>query len=245
MSFTYIEHEVFANKIHEAIKTLVEYHLPGREVDLNDLRPSVSLLDTERRIQCEFLLTVAELTQKLDASTDEEREIRNATFNAAAFYIHQQIKRDYKQSWIPLVTPESSKLYSVLSTALDLTKENMPDHNDLLTMYTNLKKLICDNVYVNGVPPEFLPPDQQPFSDTCIHEYQVEHDLKYLTKKIRDLTKSIAKETCAIEKKTIKDSFKPQSKEGAGFFGLFAANHKAPKKAEAPTEKIAPSNGPG
>lgn len=207
MGFQLVAFDKLATAVKESIVTLLKYH--GH--DPSKLTESIKKLDTDRRIQSQWLLIITAL---LDTSREEPIN-KARILNAAVYYVRAQIALTYGK-----LPPERSNFYNSLTTSLALTKENQPGIKDEEAMYSSLVQFIRSNAYNSGNPSEgYL--SENPFSNEKICGYKVGTDLIMLSTKAHELKIKIigsAEELYIKEMKEEKKTGKKQTKPSPGLF---------------------------
>lgn len=229
MSFELVAYEKLKTSVRESVKTLVLHHNKDQKINPEKLEEAVKDLPIERKAQALVLLKTIEL---LDKTVDVT--VKSRVLNALCYFIHQKIDDSYNGSFNLLVSSERSNLYTSLTTALELTKDNQPGKNDLVDMYKELIHFLKQNVYIHADPRKGYLGDQ-PFA---LEGYNVLTDLKALIKKVAEVEVDLVD---AAEEKRLQQS-KPKASTGilGGLFGGGATSatsttsgkHK-PKKEEA------------
>lgn len=232
MPFALVEYEKLKAALIQSIGSLLNHH----QLDPTKVPESLILLETispVRSMQASFLRKIYGTLDEEHPEKAAEIKVKTRTLNAAAYYIWQKIEATY--TWLPA---EWSDFYKSLTSALNLTKENMPDDNDLSDMYSDLEKHLRKHTYINARPRRgYL--EVQVFK---IPGYSVEGDLLDLGDKLNVLRN---KEIRAAqvkhveenrkqeeeEKKQVVDDKKSAKPSSGGMFG----GTKATKSDKAPT----------
>lgn len=170
MPFQIVAYDLLKADLQESVNTLIRSH----NGDPNKLNESLTKLPDDRRIQAIYLL---KSIKYLDISTTLKSDEKARVLNAAAFFVRNEIGESYK--WI---SPEGSKFFGSLTTSLKLTKENMPDRDDLIDMYGPLQEFIRSKVYIESDPRKGCI-SGHPYT---IKGFEVADHIKILTKKLYD-----------------------------------------------------------
>lgn len=197
MTFQLVAYGKLKESIKESVDTLlIEHKLKTKEEDklTDDARSKrvQGLKDKhpERHVQSQYLLKVIEL---LETSEDNEKN-KAMVLNAAAFYIHGQIKDSYENSkltYLPKVgayiqNPKNSSFYSSLGVSLNLREGNHPNEKDTFSLYQSLLEFMKAQVYhPEGLTKGFK--SDHCFSEEKISGYQVDKDIKKLSQKVLEL----------------------------------------------------------
>jgi hypothetical protein len=218
MGFDLVAYDKLKQSVRESVKTLVLHHNKDQKINPEKLEEAVKDLPIERKAQALLLLKTIEL---LDKTVD--MTVKSRVLNALCYFIHQKIEDSYKSSYNPLVSSERSNLYSSLTTALELTKDNQPGKNDLVDMYKELNHFFKQHVYIHADPRKGYMGDQ-PFS---LEGYDVLADIKTLTKKVAEVEIELVD---AAEEKRLQQ-LKPKASTGilGGLFGGGASSSTSSK----------------
>lgn len=218
MSFTLVAYDVLKASIKESVKTLVRSH----GLHPSQWEESVKLLHAERRIPAMFLLKTISLLDASDKPLEQARIL-----NAAAYFIRDQIGHTYSYG-----SPERSTFYNSLTTSLGLNKENKPERDDLVEMYSPLKRFLRKGVYMY-VGPKLVYLDVQLFN---IEGYSAAKDLEVLSNNLQGWETEATKEAEALYLKRL-DVNKSIAPPRGLFGGLFGSSSSAPKEE---SKKMAP-----
>ncbi|HAT7071949.1 TPA: Dot/Icm T4SS effector Lem14 [Legionella pneumophila] len=208
MSFELVAYEKLKGSIRESIITLIKSHNEKAKIIEDKLEDSVKEVSRERQPQVHVLLKTIEL---LDNSS-KEPEDKARVLNALAYYIRDQIAATYKYT-----SPDNSDFYKSLTISLDLNKDNNPNREDLVDMYSALEKFLRCHVYKNSDPRKgYL--DKQPFA---IKHYSVVDDILELSDRVHKLRREIiiaARDLHLLQQK-------PKSSQG-GLFSVPSVKEK-------------------
>lgn len=198
MTFQLVAYGKLKESIKESIDTLlIEHKLKTKEEDklTDDARSKrvqgLKEKHPERHVQSQYLLKVIEI---LEASTEESEKNKAIVLNAAAFYIHWQIKDSYdnsKLTYLPKVSayiqsPKNSSFYSSLGVSLNLREGNYPNDKDTYSLYQPLLQFMKAQVYhEDGITKGFK--SDHDFSQDKIVGYQVDKDIKKLSQKVQEI----------------------------------------------------------
>ncbi|MFI4962926.1 MAG: hypothetical protein ACHP6H_03615 [Legionellales bacterium] len=209
MTFQLIAFGTLEIKVIQSITSEVE----AKGLNAQDLPFAVIRLPDERRIQSDFLLKVIQtLKSSINAKFHEDQA---QILNAAVYLVRDKIKASYG-----VTSPTNSHLYNSLSSSLDLTKANSPDHSDLFKMYGFLERFLRANIYVTKdkvCDPENGYLATRPFDG--ILGYDVTDDILFLSEKLLQYKKEKIIKYQAIFKRKPQDVV--QTNSGSGRNGLF------------------------
>lgn len=198
MTYQLVAYETLKELIKQSIDTLlVEHKLKTAEEEkLSDYARDKRVQGlkgkhAERYIQSKYLLKVIE---SLDANATLIEKDKSMIFNAAAYYIHAQIKTSYETgtlTYIPIIggfftSPKKnsfggSGFYDSLGVALNLREGNQPDNQDTHVLYTALLQFMENEVYDPNSPIKVFKPNHC-FTEEQIAGYKVGQDIKKLSK---------------------------------------------------------------
>ncbi len=214
MGFQVVAFQELANKVKESVKTLLTHH----RLDPNQQEESLKQLDDTRRIHAQLLLKIVGALEHSNWSPIQKAHI----LNGAVYFVRYQIDLSYKR--LNLVSVERSSLYNSLTSSLDLKKDNTPNREDLIELYSNFLTFLQANVYLSGDPGKgYL--EEQIFSKTKIKGYQVETDIESLSDKINELKKEQRKEAFDAQAKHLAEAKK--GTKPRGMLSLFAGAETA------------------
>lgn len=190
MSFDLVAYDLLRASIRESIRTLIEYHNPDRKIDMSRLNESVVLLQGDRRAQAELLLSVIDLTDKIDVAK------RALILNAAAYYVLDKIAASYRY-----INPERSKLHQLLTTSLALNPEsNNPSTSEVRRMYHALREFLVAQIYRDADPVKgYL----EPSSLICIKNYIIEADIVDLVNKVSQMDCSLIAKAKSLHERAL------------------------------------------
>jgi hypothetical protein len=209
MPFQLVAYDKLKSSIEESITTVIKHH----KLDPDNRDESINNLpDPTRIIQIKFLMRTMSLLDKIE-DTSAERTLQNARIlNAAVYFVCKQIELTYTRS------PDNSKLYSTLTTSLNLDTENLPNRLNKLTMYNSLAKFLRANTYNEANPSKgYLP--KQPYN---IPGYVVKNDIKDLSTQVHQFKMELLDEAEAQQLEKAKSAKKTVA-SGLGLLSGFGA----------------------
>ena len=219
MAFQMVAYGTLKDLIHQSINTLLKYHV---------VRDPKDLKDKSRRLQVYFLLHIMEI---LENSSDISEENKKIILNASAYFIHVKIKESYENStfaYFQNVT--NSDFFKSITTALGLRDDdNYPTEYQTFDLFQSLCNFMESQVYhEEGLEKGFKV--NHPFS--TIKGYNVEDDLKVLTKKLATLKCSALDEAVKPQKEKGVEKSTPKSvfHTGVPFSNHVIIEYKATNK---------------
>ncbi|MFI4919351.1 MAG: hypothetical protein ACHP65_07325 [Legionellales bacterium] len=199
MGFQLVAYDTLAAGVKKSVERLLMSHKKDP-----DKAGALKLLVPQRRIQAEFLLKVTELLNTTPVNP-KNPEARARVLNTAVYYVRAQIEESYKKAIYPYNDPSESTFYVLLTTILDIRKDNQPVRDDVIKMYSALLGFIRSHVYVlSDAGKGYLP--EQAFSKAIIEGYVVEDDILALTDTLHALVVEQVKAAAAEQEKKLAEA---------------------------------------
>lgn len=240
MGFKLVEYPKLKENILDSIRSFAQYyHYSSVSEFINfylaqdviiepaKLAEKYKKIPSQRRSQIGFLLTVIHCLDEGSDLLDNKYLL-----NAASCYVREIISCTYdpqvswKNYWTSFVTSvDESYFFRLLSTALGITRVNMPSRQESAKMYTALKEFILSMTYKdpNNLARGYIDDNlvsiskPRPFSNQRIEGFIVEDFIKELivcTAKLEQQGLEDAKDEYQCRYRTTTGMFSPLMSEG-------------------------------